>query len=150
MNDNFWANPDIDMTKIKDSMQIDSGTQIASVKIPGAYAVIEVRGEVKIWYNEKEWFSSSNPGDCYRYPSEFPESLKNLIVTDRDWYSDPHIFVDNNNWFEIFIGVDENDPIPNSDVIDIEGASNEDLHRILATYANEYVCLNTKEEEERE
>lgn len=131
----LYINPDIDMRSIKDSMQLDSGQTIASLKSENSYVSIEVRGEVKVWYNDK---GDPGDGEYYTSPSQFPKELKELIENNPDWYTSPHVYISENNWFEIFAGEDENDPIPTSDVIDIEGSTMQQLFEALDEFAKEY------------
>ncbi len=131
----LYINPDIDMRSIKDSMQLDSEQTIASLKSENSYVSIEVRGEVKVWYNEN---GPAEDGEYYIYPSQFPKGLKELIDNNPDWYVSPHIYISENNWFEIFAGKDENDPMPTSDVIDIEGSTMQQLFKALDDFAKEY------------
>lgn len=126
----FYINDDIDMTKIADSMQLDSNQVIASMRIGDMEASIEVQGEVKIWWNEE-----GNPfdGEYYIYPSEFPEKLKELIAagyTDDGlhWTLDPRLYISENNWFEVFYGT-------GTDVVDVEGYTPAQLFEML------YYCL---------
>lgn len=130
----LWINPDIDMKEIKNSMQIDSGTTIATMQTKDCYMSIEVVGKVKVFFNPN---TNEEPtaGDCYRYPSEFPQELKDLIsgnaaIYQRDgntqetgcpWDCDDRVYVDNSNWFELFYGKTPDDPVPSSECVDIEG-----------------------------
>ena len=128
----------VDMTKIKDSMQLDSGTTICRYKTTHALsAVIEVRGEVNVTYK----------GENYRRPSEFPDELKERIEKnpgfwdvcapsgepDGDDGSD--IYVGNNNWFEIFVF--EGDYCKAYDVIDVEGYTEEQLRECCEEFVQE-------------
>ena len=106
-----------DMKPIKDSMQFDSDTEICEyapadkkVKI-----TIEVRGEVRITYND----------EVYTKPSEFPQEIKEIIKNGDLWNTD-EVYVGNNNWFELFFW-DEEGNFLDSDVVDIEGMTPEEL-----------------------
>lgn len=106
-----------DMKPIKDSMQFDSDTEIceytpADKKIK---ITIEVRGEVRIIYND----------EVYTKPSDFPQEVKEIIQNGDLWNTD-EIYVGNNNWFELFFW-DEEGNFLDSDVVDIEGMSPEEL-----------------------
>ena len=129
----FWVNDDIDMTQITDSMQLDSDTQIASMEFHGITAYLDVKGEVKVWWNSNaetddldEMFKC---GDYYKYPSEFPQELKDLIKEDRGWDCDPRVYVSENNWFDLAIFYD--DEYIGSDVVDVEGFTYADLFNFL-------------------
>ena len=139
MDVRFWVNDDIDMSKIVDSMQLDSEQTIATMTIDGIEASLEVRGEVKVWWNEK-----GNPmeGECYRYPSEFPDKLKRLIAdgytSDEGlWTLDPRVYVSETNWFELFVGK-VGETIPGADIVDAQESSVSDLFLMLYEYIEDY------------
>lgn len=146
----FWLNPDIDMTQIKDSMQIDSGTTIATLKTKNHFISLEVRGEVKVWFNPDKNGEPTN-GDYYIYPSEFPQELKDLIAKkteiyrkdgdnkgiEHTWSLDDRVYMSENNWFEIFKGEDENDTALSADTIDIEGYTPEEILGVMLEYDRE-------------
>ena len=113
----FWLNPDIDLTKIRDSMQLDSNTDIARLDMDGYTATLEVRGDVRVWFD----------GVYYDAPSVFPEELKSLIATDADWFDNPRVEVSSNNWFEAFWGFSKY-PYEHYDVVECEGM---DCHGVL-------------------
>ena len=134
----FWLNDDVDMTKIVDSMQLDSGTEIAGMKLDNITASLEVRGEVKVWWNENG--GSPFEGDYYTIPSQFPQGLKDLILNDR-WYDcDGAVYVSENNWFEVFTAIDDAMG-PDSDVVDVEGMTPTDIFGLLYD-----ICISKKEE----
>ena len=91
---NFYCNDNL--SQYVDSMLFDSGECIATMEceIDGKEISVslDVRGEVKVYVGED--------GGPYRYPSEFPLSLKENIKTNPGWWCDPDLFVENNNWFE--------------------------------------------------
>ena len=134
----FWLNDDIDMTKIVDSMQLDSGTEIAGMKLDNITVSLEVRGEVRVWWNEN---GDPFDGDCYTTPSEFPRELKDLIAGDNRWWDcDKRVYIDNNNWFEVFTAVDDT-YVPDADVVDVEGMTPVEIFTMLYD-----ICKNAKEE----
>lgn len=124
----------IDLREIKDSMQLDSEQTIATLKMENKTASLEVRGDVKVFWNPDK---DEDPGDgeCYTQPSEFSQELKDIIAgkktiyrKDGDtegienmWTLDDRVYVSENNWFELFVTNDENDTFPISDVVDVEG-----------------------------
>ena len=75
-----------DMTNIKDSMELDSGTIIATLKTPEHFASLEVKGKVKVFWDPQG--KDPSRGECYRYPSEFCDELKELIKTKKFWVTD--------------------------------------------------------------
>jgi hypothetical protein len=115
-------------------MQLDSEQNIATLKADDYLVTIEVRGDVKVWFNPD---TSGDPGDgtYYSCPSEFPQELKDIIAGDAKiyrkdgdisgidyiWTLDDRVYVSENNWFELFIYDKEDDPMPVSDVVDVEG-----------------------------
>ena len=125
----FWVNENYDMTKIVDSMEIDSDETIASLDLEGYTADLMVRGEVKVFWNENG-IEDCTDAECYKYPSEFPKELKDLIHNDKDWECDPRVNVDFNNWFELF--VEEPDGYRDAyDVVDAAGKTPDDLYDML-------------------
>lgn len=133
----FYVNDDIDMSEIKDSMQIDSETTIATLKMTKnnvtLEASLEVRGEVKVWWNPNG--GDPQNGDYYKYPSEFPQELKDRIANSEysEWTTDSRVYVSENNWFELFISNVTNgpDPIPTAYVVDAEQSKVPDLFSLL-------------------
>ena len=136
----MYLNTEIDMEKIIDSMQLDSGQTIASMRIGNIKASLEVRGDVKVWWNEKA--GDPTEGELFTYPSEFPDKLKRLIADGYtsdvgNWYDDPRLCIANNNWFEIFVG-----PIgtcaPSAYLVDAEGSTPKDLFELLYDAIKDY------------
>lgn len=135
----FWLNDDIDMTQIVDSMQLDSDQEIAGMEMGGVTASLEVRGDVKVWWNED---GSPLDGDYYTRPSEFPQKLKDLILEDR-WYDcDGSVYVSENNWFELFYALD--DEFVGSDVVDVERMTPIEIFSLLYD-----TCMEVEKENER-
>lgn len=106
----FWVNPKIDLSKIKDSMQLDSGQTIATLGYGDYQISLEVRGDVKVFFDDV----------YYDSPSAFPDELKRLIETRTYWYNYPRVEVCENNWFEVFYGTGDN-PYEHYDTVDAEG-----------------------------
>ena len=83
-----------ELSQYVDSMLFDSGERIAEMVFEdngfSCTISLEVRGEVRVEFD----------GTTYRYPSEFPLSLKENIKNNPGWWCDPDLFVENNNWFE--------------------------------------------------
>lgn len=117
----FWANPDIDMTTVKDSMQLNSGTVIAELSMDGYIASLEVRGEVDVYSEELE--------KHFYAPSEFPDDLKKQIKENPNWYLGKKYCINMNNWFEVFIGT-TNDYL-GAVVVDADGLSNDEIEELL-------------------
>ena len=129
----------VDLTQIKDAMQLDSNNVICSYLCPNKkYMVtIEVEGEVDVDYN----------GENYRQASDMPDELLKLIGDPHTWYSgdaDEGLYVNANNWFEIFIYyTDENDKEDEwtgvSDVIECAGETDEQLMNDCIDYLDTYI-----------
>ena len=100
---NFWSNPGIKMERIKDSMEIKSGTVIATLQnlATGTRVSLEVRGDIKVCYSP-EGFSVVGYGEYYTNPVEFPKELKEIIQQGKLFEDTEHVYVCDNNWFEIF------------------------------------------------
>lgn len=91
---NFTCNDNL--AQYTDSMLFDSGECIAEMECEinghNIEIYLEVRGEVDITYKE----------DRYKYPSDFPEELKELIKNHPNLWEleDDDVYIDMNNWFE--------------------------------------------------
>ncbi len=122
----------IEMDKIKDSMQLDSEQTIAWLRAGEKIISLEVRGEVKVWWNPNATKDSSPiNGEYFKYPSEFPEELKELIKNEQYWDTDERVCVSQNNWFELFICKNKNDLVPDSVVVDVEGLSSIEIYEMM-------------------
>ena len=129
----------VDLTQIKDAMQLDSNNVICSYLCPNKkYMVtIEVEGEVDVDYN----------GENYRQASDMPDELLELLGDPNNWYSgdaDEGLYVNSNNWFEIFIYyTDENGKEDEwtgvSDVIECAGETDEQLMNDCIDYLDTYI-----------
>ena len=123
----------LDLRNIKDSMQLDSDQEIARMEKDGYTATLEVRGEVKVWWNED---GEPCDGEYYTHPSEFPEKLSCLIADGHTadgshWTFDPRLYISENNWFELFVTNPLYDTVPDADVVDSEGLSDHDVFSML-------------------
>ena len=127
MNNKYKFKLMYDVSDIKDSMQIDSGTLIASLKTPKGEMTIEVQGEVRVIFND----------EIYKYPSNFPQELENLISNDRNWESNDKVVVGERNWSEIFYKI-KDEKEQESFVIDIEGKSSKEIQRLMLEYLKWY------------
>lgn len=129
-NFNVWINPDINMSEIKDSMQLDSCQVIAT--LTDAYGIvtsIEVRGDVKVWWNP----NGENPfeGMYYCSPSDFPLALKEIIANNPYWYEDKRLYICENNWFEVFTWHNSLPYTCDSYTVDAEESNQQDLIDLL-------------------
>ena len=115
-----------DLTDINDSLLLESGTVIARYdnKETDTHITYEVCGEVKISYKD----------DWYRYPQDFPEELTEMI-RNGTLYDSEDVYVDCNNWFEIFyVGNEEW-----TSIIDIENMTPEQIAEDIIEVAKENV-----------
>jgi hypothetical protein len=111
-----------DLSKVTDSMLIESDTCIAALEQNGeALATLEVRGEVSVQYK----------GNDYHSVSEFPKDLKTLIEIDPYWFNNPDVYVSMNNWFELF-----NTSRYNSITVDPEKLSLKEIYELMADGLN--------------
>jgi hypothetical protein len=85
---------DNDLKKYTDSMLFDSGTIIASMQCEYKGHVINV--DLKVC----GYVTVDYKGDRYRYPSEFPQELKEQIKVSPNWWENEETCVHENNWFE--------------------------------------------------
>lgn len=118
----------VDCEEISDSVQIESGTRIAMLKIDdGREVTIETRGEVCIEFCGKEYCSVS----------EFPMELKYIIANNKLWYKDEDIYMHNRNRFEMLYKDDYEDGyFTVDDDMHIEGFTDAEIYEVLADYLN--------------
>ena len=119
----------VDMTNIVDSLQLSSGTTIATLEVGnGTVATVEVRGEVKIDFD----------GVTYREPADFPEELKQIIAEGRllEMEYDDRLYIDANNWFEFFLS--EKGELIGNDIVDVEKHTTAELYELMAETVNDW------------
>lgn len=132
-----------DISNINDSLLIDSNTIIAEYIGKDYDASIEVRGEVKIIHN------LDNGGmDIFKTPSDYPDWLKKSI-TEENLSERNDIYIDANNWFEVFIWDKEGNCIT-SDVVDCENNSFDQLAGIMTDFVDEFRKHRELDEQEIE
>lgn len=154
-NDELVFHNFIDLTNIHDSMQLDSGTVIATLRTKDGFASLEVRGYVKVFWNPNpKPDEGPSDGSCYIQPSEFPQDLKDLIAGKTaitmnakcdesfgkikgNWAMDDRVYIAENNWFELFIGEDENDNCPISDCVDAEEMGAKQIFELMYDFIKE-------------
>jgi len=128
---------------INDSMELDSGQEIARLYDEDLCATLEVRGEVDVIYRGRE----------YRTAGKFPETLTKLFhegKADRKH----GVEVIDNNWFEVFVwNVKKNDNDRETlewtgiaDVADAEGMTPEEIRGMLSDTLEEYRTEETAEQ----
>lgn len=124
----FFINEAIPLDEIRDSMQLDSNQTIAELKAGVWSITLEVRGQVRVvWAPDIE--NNPEKTEVYTQPSDFPDELMAVFAEERNTADDPSIFVDDNNWFEVFI--EKNGKFLNSYVSDPENLHPDTLFGIL-------------------
>lgn len=81
-----------DIDDINDSMECDTGTELARLRDGNYIAVLKVVGRVEVLYKD----------DIYTVPGKFPKELKEAFHNGTA-SEDQNIEIRNNNWFEIWI-----------------------------------------------
>ena len=128
---------------INDSMELNSGQEIARLYDNELCATLEVLGDVDVLYRGRE----------YRAAGKFPKTLTKLFhegKADRKH----GVEVIDNNWFEVFVwNVKKNDNGREtlewtgiSDVADAEGMTPEEIRRMLSDTLEEYRTEETAEQ----
>ena len=120
----------IDLSNINNSMELDSGQEIARLDKGNYVVTLEVCGAVRVVYK-----------DCtYKAASQMPEKLIQMFHNWKPEYEEV-VFVDDNNWFEMFIWQKGDDGnliwLGFSEVCDSEGADAASLRKDLEDYLNE-------------
>ena len=108
-----------DLTNVTDSMELDSGTEIATLSFGDSEAAILVCGEVRVTYKD----------ELYRKPSEFPEELKEIIRAGHV-FDHEDVYIGNNNWFAIQFR-DGTEWDSNDVVVDVEGLSKQEVFSLM-------------------
>ena len=141
----FHLNPAINLEEVKDSMQLDSGQTIAHLKVDNYDITLEVRGEVRVvWTPDPE--NEPDRSEVYKHASDFPDELMAVFASGEGTAEDPRIYVDDNNWFEIFIDKDGRNV--QYDTADAEELNPQQVFSLLWDSFIEFRKL--EEEEERE
>ena len=132
----FNTTPGINMKQINDSMELDSGTTIATLTITrddnSSFKIyLEVRGEVRVRYK----------GSIYTCASQMPEPLLKLFHAGclRD------VEVIDNNWFEVFL--EDSEGVIGSDFVDAENLDPFELLSLMVTTAMDITARNTPDNE---
>lgn len=104
MKVNFKTHPCIPFGDIHDSMQLDSGTVVATLEV-GDYSLKEhVVGDVRVFWNPDPARSWNDEGtETYRNASQMPEELLRIFGGDKPCSDYPNLHVVNNNWFEVTV-----------------------------------------------
>lgn len=98
----FTLNRNVDYDTLTDSMQLDSGTELAKLTVDGFVIYLEVRGSVRVVWNPDP---NGRPTHVYKEASRFPEELMKVFKEGLDTSAMRNLRIDDNNWFEIFVDV---------------------------------------------
>lgn len=128
LKDEFQSN--IDLTDINSSMELESGQEIARLRRGDRVVTVEVRGEVRVVYKKQ----------TYKSVSQMPEELIQMFRNGKAFNS-KKVFVDMNNWFEVFTWTLQDGKLVwtgNSDVVDVENNTPEQMRAFLTDIMNDY------------
>ena len=99
----FTINPNLPLEEIHSSMQLDSGTNIATLRAGDFQVELRVEGDVKVFWNpdpDGSW--NDEAAEMYRNASQMPEEL--LRIFGEGGYTDrKDLGVCNNNWYENYV-----------------------------------------------
>lgn len=121
----------VDLTNINDSMELDSCIEVARLT-KGPYRILlEVYGEVEVYYKDEAFYSAS----------DMPDELLKLFH-DGSAYNHPDVSIVESNWFEVFyeewIGSNWVDS-GWSAVVDPEAKNPAELESTLECWLDEYI-----------
>lgn len=131
----FNLNPAIPVMEIKDSMQLDSNQTVAHLKVEDFDLTLEVRGDVRVVWNPDP-NGSYKKGEVYKHASDFPEELMKVFAEGKDTAEMKNIFIDDNNWFEVFI--ERGGETIDSIVADIWSFTPDEIFKCLWETYNDY------------
>lgn len=128
LKDEFQSN--INLTNINSSMELESGREIARLRRGDRLVTVEVRGEVRVDYKKQ----------TYKSVSQMPKDLVEMF-RNGNAFNSKKVFVDMNNWFEVFTWtLQDGKPVwtGNSDVVDVENNTPEQMRAFLTDVMNDY------------
>ena len=120
-----------DLSNINDSMELESGIEIARLENDKYAVTLEVRGEVRVVFDD----------EVYKSVSQMPDELVQLFH-DGKAYDDERVYVDMNNWFEVFFWEKKGKKLvwTNwSDEDDFGGFSVKAIEAVLRHYMKDYI-----------
>ncbi len=129
----FYVNPYINMETVTDSIELDSNETIASLEDNEIKATIEVVGDISVTWQP----DITKDGKTYYSFREFPQEMKTLIRNNPYWYEDKRIYVNLNNWFELFVE-DKTNNVYDSYIVDIEKYNKTQLYELLKESIEDY------------
>lgn len=121
----------IDLTDINDSMELESGQEIARYEKDGFVVTLEVHGDVRVIYDDTSYRS------VHSMPEELIEMFHNGTAG-----TNPDVYIDMNNWFEVFFWERKDNILVwtgLSDVVDYEKSSPEELESLLKDCYTDYL-----------
>ena len=119
-----------DLFSINDSMEVESGTELARLDTGEKVVTLEIRGEVRVKYRDI----------VYKTPAQFPKELQDFFhkadYSSHDIPDADTLDIIDNNWAEVFLWKKGKNGTLNwtgsSDVIDLGGFDNPaDIYNFL-------------------
>lgn len=127
----FNPNTAINLLLVNDSMELDSGQEVANLVIkekngPKVTIAVEVQGSVKVYYKD----------GMYKCASQMPDELLKLFHEGGYSPDNEDLNVVENNWFEIY--VTEENICMTTDVIDVANCSEAEILSIMLEFYLHY------------
>lgn len=114
-----------DLFSVNDSMEVESGTELARLDTGDTVVTLEVRGDVDVEYK----------GKSYRSPAKFPPELLEIMHNGYDSDESGTLNVIDNNWAEVFCWEKKDGGklswTGQSDVVDLEFDNPSDIYSFL-------------------
>lgn len=130
----------IDLSNIKDSMQLDSDQVVAELKTDNFIVTLEVKGLVTVLYNQDP-NGDAEDGQVYNSASEFPPELMDIFAQGKA-NELPNICVNENNWFEAFVEFTNTNEsarvLIDTELVDAEGLNVQEVFEMLYDIYKEY------------
>lgn len=130
----------IDLSNIKDSMQLDSDQVVAELKTDNFLVTLEVKGLVTVLYNPDPK-GNAEDGQVYNSASEFPPELMDIFAQGKA-NELPNVCVKENNWFEAFVEFtntyESARVLIDTELVDAEGLNEQEVFEMLYDIYREY------------
>lgn len=117
----------IDLKDIRNTLELDSGDDVAWLQRDGYNAVCRVCGSVRVLYND----------DVYKSACQMPEELLQIIHEGRT--EESGVEVVDSNWLEVLIYDKDWDWTGYGEVVDWEGVSEDEVFKYLNDCIDEYI-----------
>lgn len=121
----------LDLSEINDSMELDSNIEVARIENENYALTLEVQGSVRVIYK-----------DCiYKAACQMPDELIQLFH-DGKAYNSKDVYVDMNNWFEVFFWEKKDGKLIWTnwcDVVDCETSTPKELESMMYDWFMEYI-----------